>query len=204
MEQVFTNIYENSHWGNNNNNEYNGGSGPGSDINFNKDTYVPFLKKFITDNNIKTIIDLGCGDFKCGKLIYDDLDIVFTGYDAYKKIIDYNSINHSLPKYSFIHLDFCNNKENVINGDLCILKDVLQHWSLHTIYTFLDYLVEFKKFKYILICNCSNQTQDDIDIKNGEWRQLSCEYFPLKKYNPTKLYNYHSKEVSLIEIKSAV
>ena len=38
--------------------------------------------------------------------------------------------------------------------------------------------------------------------KNGEWRKLSCEYFPLKKYNPTKLFNYNSKEVSVIEIKS--
>jgi len=79
------------------------------------------------------------------------------------------------------------------------LKDVIQHWSLDNIHTFLDYLVEEKKFKYILICNCCYQTSDNIDIVNGENRQLSCDYLPLKKYNPTKLYNYHSKEVSVIE-----
>ena len=84
-----------------------------------------FLKKFITDNNIKTIVDLGSGDFKCGKLIYDDLDIMYTGYDVYKKVVDYNSKQNSKSIYSFIHLDFCNNKENIINGDLCILKDVI-------------------------------------------------------------------------------
>jgi len=196
MEQVFTNVYENMAWGNNNISEYNGSSGHGSCIDFNKDNYVPFLKKFITSNNIKNIVDLGCGDFICGKLIYDDLDILYTGYDAYKKVIDYNSTQYSLPKYSFTHLDF-------INGELCILKDVIQHWSLDNIYLFLDYLIEIKKFKYILICNCSNQIQDNTDIKNGEWRQLSCEYLPLKKYNPIKLYNYNSKEVSVIEIKSA-
>ena len=200
MEQVFTNIYENNIWGNNNNFVYNGSSGGGSDLDYNKNSYVLFLKKFITDNNIKNIVDLGCGDFRCGKLIYDDLDISYTGYDAYKKIIDYNSSQQSLPKYSFNHLDFCNNKENIINGDLCILKDVIQHWSLDYIYTFLDYLIEYKKFKYILICNCCNQTQDNADIHIGGWRQLSCDYFPLKKYNPIKLFNYHSKEVSIIEI----
>jgi len=81
------------------------------------------------------------------------------------------------------------------------LKDVIQHWSLDYIYNFLDYLVEYKKFKYILICNCCNQTQDNADIHIGGWRQLSCDYFPLKKYNPIKLFNYHSKEVSIIEIK---
>ena len=203
MEQTFTNVYESKSWGNNNIAQYNGSSGEGSTLNYNKDTYVPFLKKFINDNNIKNIVDLGCGDFICGKIIYDDLDILYTGYDTYKKVVDYNSKNHSLPKYSFIHLDFCNNKENIISGDLCILKDVTQHWSLDNIYTFLDYLVEHKKFKYILICNCCKQTRDNTDIKNGEWRPLSCEYFPLKKYNPTKLYNYASKEVSVIETKSA-
>ena len=200
MEEIFTNIYENNAWGNNNNSEYAGSSGPGSEIYYNENTYVPFLKKFIIDNNIKTIVDLGCGDFKCGNLIYDDLDITYTGYDAYKKIIDYNSRQDS-SKYSFLHLDFYNNRENIINGDLCILKDVVMHWSVDNIYTFLDYLVENKKFKYILICNCSHQTQDNIDIQNGDFRHLSCEYFPLKKYDPIKLYNYDSKEVSLIEIK---
>ena len=203
MEKIFTNLYENNVWGNNNNNQYSGSSGEGSDVDYNKDTYVPFLKKFITDNNIKNIVDLGCGDFRCGKLIYDDLDISYTGYDTYKKIVDYNTKQYSLPKYSFMHLDFCNDKEGIITGDMCILKDVIQHWSLENIYTFLDYLVEYKKFKYILICNCCNQTEDDTNIQNGYWRQLSCDYLPLKKYNPVKLYNYHSKQVSVIEIKSA-
>jgi len=203
MEKCFTNVYENKSWGNNHIAEYSGSSGCGSTLNYNANTYVPFLKKFITDNNIKNIVDLGCGDFICGKIIYDNLDILYTGYDTYKKVIDYNSKKYSLPKYSFIHLDFCNNKENIINGELCILKDVIQHWSLDNIYTFLDYLVEKKKFKYILICNCCNQTQDNTDIVNGKFRQLSCDYLPLKKYNPKKLYNYHSKEISVIEIKSA-
>jgi len=198
MEQVFTNIYENKIWGNNNNSEYNGSSGAGSNININRETYVPFLKKFILDNNIKNIVDLGCGDFLCGKIIYDDLYILYTGYDAYKKIIDYNSKQFSLPKYSFTHLDFCNNKENIVNGDLYILKDVLQHWSLDNIYKFLDYIIEHKKCKYILISNCCNQTQDDTDIRDGEGRELSCDFLPLKKYNPKKMYKYYSKEVSII------
>jgi hypothetical protein len=85
MEQPFTNIYECKSWGDNNIDEYSGSSGAGSGINYNNDTYVPFLKKFIIDNNIKNIIDFGCGDFICGNLIYDDLDILYTGYDTYKK-----------------------------------------------------------------------------------------------------------------------
>ena len=79
------------------------------------------------------------------------------------------------------------------------MKDVLQHWKTDEIYTFLDYLVENKLFKYILICNCCNQTENN---PNNDDRStpLSSNFFPLKKYNPIKLYNYHSKEVSVISI----
>jgi hypothetical protein len=199
MEKYFTDIYENKIWGDNKNDQYNGSSGGGSDIEFNEYTYVPFLKKYIINNNIKKIVDLGCGDFKCGNLIYDDLDILYTGYDTYKKIIDYNLKQHSLPKYSFIHLDFFNKKETIINGDLCILKDVIQHWKIDEIYTFLDYLVENKIFKHILICNCCNQVKNNPE-NHDRSTPLSIDFFPLKKYNPVKLYNYNSKEVSVIYI----
>ena len=55
MEQVFTHIYETSIWGSNNNDGYNGSSGGGSDIDYNKNTYVPFVKDFITNMKIKSI-----------------------------------------------------------------------------------------------------------------------------------------------------
>jgi hypothetical protein len=199
MEYYFTYVYENNIWGSNKNDEYDCSSGSGSSIEYNKETYIPFLKNFIIENNIKTVIDLGCGDFLCGKLIYDDLDVSYTGYDIYKKIVDYNIKNNSSAKYSFIHLDFCNNKENIIDGDLFILKDVIQHWSSNSIYNFIDYLLEFKKFKYILICNNNNQIEDNADTLDGGYRCLNIEYFPLKKYNLTKIYEYNSKDVYILQ-----
>ena len=101
MEEIFTNAYENNLWGNNNISEYSGSSGIDSDIDYNKDGYVPFLKTFISNNNIKTVIDLGCGDFKCGELIYNELDILYTGYDVYKKLMEYNEVNISSLKTIF-------------------------------------------------------------------------------------------------------
>lgn len=200
MEEIFTNIYENCVWGNNNNGNYTGSSGGGSDVSFNKDSYIPFLKQFILRNNVKSVVDLGCGDFKCGPHIYDNLNITYTGYDVYNKVIIHNKANHSPDKYNFIHLDFWKKKEDIISGDLCILKDVLQHWSLSYIYTFLDYLVDNKKFKYIVLCNCCNQTRDNTSINNGEGMPLSCAYLPLRKYGPIKQFNYKTKEVSVITL----
>ncbi len=199
MEHTFTMIYENKTWGDNKNTQYNGSSGGGSDIEYNINTYIPFLKKYIDDNNIKTVVDLGCGDFRCGSLIYNDLDVVYTGYDTYKKIIEHNSYTFDKEKYHFKHLDFFNNKEIIVGSDLCIIKDVLQHWNTLDIYTFLDYLVDSHKFKYILICNCANQLYNQQDISNGQWRPLRASMEPLSKYNPIVLYEYNSKEVSVIK-----
>jgi hypothetical protein len=200
MEAIFEHIYESHEWGTNDHPDYKGSSGGGSAIDYNKDTYVPFLRKFITDHTIRTIVDLGCGDFRCGTLLYDDLDIHYTGYDAYEKVVQSNQKHYSLsiPKYTFVHLDFYTYKESIASADVCLLKDVLQHWSLEAIYEFLDYLVASKKFKHILITNCCNQTTDNTTIKNGDWRPLSCQFLPLKKYTPLQLYTYDSKEVSMI------
>ena len=110
MEQVFTYIYENNIWGNNLNNKYSGSSGDGSTIEFNKDTYINFVQNFIKDHNITSVVDLGCGDFRCGGLIYDELDVKYTGYDVYKKVVDFNTSNRSGTKYNFIHLDLVYSK----------------------------------------------------------------------------------------------
>ena len=83
---------------------------------------------------------------------------------------------------------------------MCIIKDVLQHWSLKNIYKLLDFLVYTKRFKYILITNCCNQLVDNTDIPDGSWRELGSKYFPLKKYEPIVLYKYHTKEVCLIKV----
>ena len=202
MEKIFTNIYENCIWGNNNIENYKGSSGSGTTVN--SESYIEFIKNFIINNKIKNIVDLGCGDFMIGDLIYNNLDINYTGYDAYNGVISYNIIKYnSISKYNFIHLDFFNKKEEIIEGDLCILRDVLMHWDINSINTFLEYIIKSKKFKYILLCNCCNQQVDNPEICTGDWRPLSANFLPLKNFNPKIVYNYLSnvlKEISIIEI----
>lgn len=197
MEEIFTAIYENQVWGDNQNKNYRGSSGGGSEVAYNE-KYIGMLKEIIKKCNIRSVVDLGCGDFRIGHLLYDDLDIMYTGYDVYKKIIEYNSICYTQPKFNFKCLDFCKNIDQVTSGDLCILKDVLQHWELKKIYAFMDLITQSQKFKYILIVNCCNQMEDDTNCATGEWRPLSCKYMPLKKYNAKMIGRYNSKEVSII------
>ena len=102
--KIFTDYYEKCTWGNNQNKKYLGSSGPGSSLGFNIQHYVSFLKNFITTNNIKNIVDLGCGDFRCGLSIYSELFVKYVGYDAYEKVIEFNKEN-----FNFNSSDFCLN-----------------------------------------------------------------------------------------------
>jgi hypothetical protein len=192
----FTRIYETCEWADNKDPLYRGSSGGGSTVEYNKDAYVPFVRQFIADNGVRSVADLGCGDFACGPLIYDDLDVVVHGYDAYAAVVEANQARQGA-KYTFTHLDFVHQKEDIEPADLCILKDVLQHLLIVDIYAFLDYLMESRKFKYILVCNCCGQTKHNpvnIQLSTG----LSCEFFPLKRYRAQKMLLYGTKEVSLI------
>ena len=202
MQAIFTSIYENKHWGDNEAEQYAGSSGTGSSVEANLLTYAPFLRAFIKLNNIKSVVDCGCGDWRCGPVFYNNLPITYTGIDAYDKLIEAHKVVHS--QHTWMCMDFFGKKEEIPSADLLILKDVIQHWKTAEIYEFLDHITASKKFKYILIVNCCNQTIDDYDIPKiiedtYRWRPLSANYFPLKKYKPDILFKFNTKEVSVIE-----
>ena len=186
MEPIFTEIYEKNVWGDNNSYIYRGSSGTGSSVEYCKN-YIPFLREFIKTHNIKSVVDLGCGDGRTLKVIYDDLDVKYTGYDAYRDVIVNNKLTHA-EKYIFNHLDFFTFKEYINGGELCILKDVIQHWSLADIKIFMDYIISSKKFKYIMVNNCACQTIDNADCVTEGCRSLSCKFEPLKGYGFKEIF----------------
>lgn len=204
MNTAFTDIYEERVWGDNNDIKYAGSSGIGSSLEYNQSRWIPFLKNFILKNGVKSVVDLGCGDFQCGPVIYNSLPIEkYTGYDAYGKVVTANSERNLSSKFSFFHCDISNEVENIEPADLCILKDVLQHWPDEEIVLFMDQLVACKKYKLILLCNCS--TGEILENKLvggfvGGFHPLKAETYPLNKYNPKVVFGWHTKEVCLINM----
>jgi FkbM family methyltransferase len=209
--KVFTEVYETNKWGDNDNPKYEGSSGFGSALEYNEKTYIPFMHKFFKEYKIKSVVDLGCGDFRIGLLLYDKTNIDYTGYDAYKGVIDYN--NDKFKEYTnfhFIHSDFTSvqARQNINNADLCIIKDVLQHLPNKIVIKFLDYITKSNKFKYILLINSCVSRYSIKDINPGDFRPLSALYHPLKKYNAKVLYkwdikfgiHFDRKEISLITL----
>jgi hypothetical protein len=164
-----------------------------------KSIYVTMLINFIKEHNIRSVVDAACGDWQSSHLIYDQLEnIEYDGYDIVKFLMEENKIKY--PKYNFHHLNFYEYPENLKSADLLILKDVIQHWSTRQIVSFLDRLLSLNQYKYILICNSSNQKYD-YSIDDITDQPLSCNYFPLKQYGGKVVYKYNDKEVSIIECK---
>ena len=92
--KVSKKTYETREWGTNGNPNYCGSSGDGSKIEYNKKDYIPFIRDFLKIRNIQSVVDLGCGDFLIGPLIYADMNLNYTGYDAYKGVIDYHTTQY--------------------------------------------------------------------------------------------------------------
>jgi hypothetical protein len=195
MEQVFTNIYKRNTWGENVSSEFTGSSGGGSELSVNTE-YIAFLKDFIHKHKVNTVVDIGCGDWRCGEAIYGDLTTLYTGYDVYYDLVVSLQKNYTNPRYNFIHND-CSNIDTLKSADLLIVKDVLQHWSDDNVKAFLKNAPA--KYKFILITNCRNLPNSYSPIQTGESRSLPFPEHPIwNGVNARIVLRYFTKEVVLI------
>ena len=187
--EIFDYYYKVDAWGN--------GSGHGSTYEFNKDVYIPRIREFILNNQIKNVVDIGCGDCQSTFHIYNGLEIDYLGIDIVESVIESNKVKY--PEYKFGRLNISEEVDEIPDAELYIIKDVLQHWDTLTVVNFLDKLVT-KKFKFIIIVNDGNISNyiGPSDIKIGEWRPLSVFNYPLNRYSGFVLFKYNIKEVSLI------
>lgn len=141
LRTVFENIYTNNKWGGEHGAYY---SGRGSDDDF-AIPYAELVKKFILDNSIKSVVDCGCGDFRVAqKFITDDID--YTGVDIVKGLVDRNNQLFATSNTQFT----CKNivEEQLPDGDLCLVRQVLQHLQNDEIKKALQ---NMKKYKYVIV-----------------------------------------------------
>lgn len=135
---VFDKIYEYSYWGK--------GSGGGSSPEATQ-PYKVFLEDFIRQHEIKSVVDLGCGDWQFSQFL-DFGDATYIGIDASKRVIAHNQQSFSRPGVSFANLPKdCN---DIPSADLLVCKDVLMHLSTKEVQDIVSIL---PNFKYALITN---------------------------------------------------
>ncbi len=199
-EIVFTNIYDSQEWGQTFSNTFTGSSGPGSSIEYNRE-YIGFLRSFLQTYQIRSVVDLGCGDWRCGTAIYSDIPCSYTGYDVYKKMIESHRQSFRNPLWQFECKNCAAELDTMVDADLLIVKDVLQHWSDEEVTHFMEYQMKAKKYKYILITNCVNEYDGSLQ-KPGGWRQLSKTHPLLIPYALQEIFRYDTKQVLLFSPSS--
>ena len=145
-EDIFDNIYEKGIWGKDEQN--NSTSGAGSHKVEIVDPYVNVVKKIIAENNIKTVVDLGCGDFAVGSLIVDCCES-YNACDVSNVILERNRSKYQSPKLKFEKLDL--SKDILPHADIAFVRQVLQHLSNENIKSFVQQLNNSKNFKFLLV-----------------------------------------------------
>ena len=199
-EAVFKYIYDRNIWGQTDDYKTDDtpNSGKGSSVQTNV-PYIMFLRKFLQERNIKSVADVGCGDWRCSAEIYKGLDCFYIGYDIYEPLIHKHTETYKNPNWRFKTLNCCSSPDKIFPSDLLILKDVLQHWTDRQVKEFMDYVTTSNRFKYILITNCCSPKMFTTLIFAGGWRTLQNDHHLLKPYDLKPVLSYGTKSCLLWE-----
>lgn len=175
LKSAFSAIYRDDAWSN--------GSGPGSIPQINR-PYIVFLEAFVRNNNVRRIIDIGCGDFQLMKSV-DVGAIEYIGYDLVPQVIEANRHQHKRKSLSFCEMP--SSPEELPEGDLAIVKDVLIHLDNRTCHSLLNALLNKNRF----VITVNNRTNDanayNKEIVSGEFRPVDVSLPPLNFPSATVL-----------------
>jgi SAM-dependent methyltransferase len=141
LKKIFTYIYRENVWGGERGQLY---SGPGSHESVSKQ-YIEIVNDFIKQRDVKTVIDVGCGDFRVWRLL-DTSSIHYIGIDIVPDLIDRNTSLYGSPRITFACLNAV--RDELPDGDLCLVRQVLQHLSNDHISKILKKL---KKYRYVIV-----------------------------------------------------
>jgi SAM-dependent methyltransferase len=171
-EEVFTDIYSKNRWGGKSG-TFN--SGDGSHETAVVSPYVAALAAELErlGAGSMTVVDLGCGDFSVGQLLAPYCGR-YVGVDIVKPLVIHNQATYGNDHVSFQHLNIV--ADELPSGDICFVRQVLQHLSNQQIAAALPKLRQFR-WSFItehhpsperfLFANADKAHGDSIRIKGG-------------------------------------
>ena len=164
IHRAFEAIYKEDAWGL--------GSGPGSRPS-NTIEYRAFVERFIEANGVRSVTDLGCGDWQFSALM-DWSCVIYTGFDVVESLIMANRARHARPNIAF---KLFQTIEDLPGGDLLLSKEVLQHLPSQTI---ADYINTIRmRYRFALLTNSTEPTgMANGDIAYGGYRPLRLDEPP--------------------------
>lgn len=199
VKDVFTEIYNTNHW-----KSLESISGTGSEISQTV-VLVEGLETWLKSADIRSILDIPCGDFKWMKKV-NLSKINYIGADIVEDLIKDNLEKYQDNNITFKVLNLIN--DPLPNSDVIIVRDCLVHMSYENIFNAIKN-IKLSGSKFLLTTTfvdyCSNY-----DIVTGDWRRLNLQKKPFNFPKPILIINeqctedngiYRDKSMALWEIE---
>jgi hypothetical protein len=120
-KETFSNIYDTFGFG-----STESRSGPGSTLEETK-LLREKIKELVLQKNIKSVVDIPCGDFHWMKEIVFNFES-YIGGDIVDKCIQQNNEKYNSPRIKFINFDLV--KDDIPESDLLIVRDIIGHFPI--------------------------------------------------------------------------
>ncbi|MCR5799064.1 MAG: class I SAM-dependent methyltransferase [Lachnospiraceae bacterium] len=158
-ERLFKNVYKNKLWGEDERkHETQYYSGAGSHDERIIVPYINLLRQLIINNGIRSIFEVGCGDFNIMRQVLENMDdVTYIGGDIVPELVEQNNRRYAQKNIQFIHINGARDTKQYAGGDLLIFRQVFQHNSNRNIEVMLK---QSKKYKYTLVT-------EDVYINEG-------------------------------------
>lgn len=181
-QSIFENIYEKNYWG-----DGESLSGTGSNLSQTRHV-IKFLSALIKERQIKSILDIPCGDFNWMKEV-DLQGVEYMGGDIVSSVIDRNNARYNRKGVSFIHIDLLT--DSLPEADLILVRDCLVHFSNEHVFMALKNVAR-SQAKYLLTTTFPGR--ENVDIITGSWRPVSLEGEPFGLPQPLVLFREKNEE----------
>jgi SAM-dependent methyltransferase len=136
VKDVFSEIYRRNLWG--------GAPGTFSSGTGSKSAqaadYANFVNALIKSRGIQKVVDLGCGDYRVGRLLRQH-EVSYVGVDIVPDLILRNTREFSNESTTFLCRDIIT--DDLPEGDLCLVRQVFQHLSNEQITQILKRLATY-------------------------------------------------------------
>ncbi len=188
QKRIFTDIYENNKWGNT-----ESVSGSGSTL-YATRFLIPELHHLLERYEIKSILDIPCGDFNWMKKVNLD-KIKYHGADIVESLIFKN--RETCPSHKFSVIDLIN--DPLPKVDMIFCRDCLFHLPNDFIINALKN-IKLSGSKYLLTTSYAWKSIPNTNCKMGKWRRLNLELSPFSLPPPIERIiegTYRDKTMSL-------
>jgi hypothetical protein len=203
--RTFQNVYKNNLWGRDKNGGYFSGPGSRGEA---AALYVTRMTELLNRHTAEfgrpiTVVDLGCGDFCVGQALVTEIpELIYVGCDIVPEVIRQNDKLYSNSRVIFRQLDIVT--DPLPEGDVYLVRQVLQHLSNHDIIRFLGrlscsylYVTEGHPTELVGPANPDKVTGPNVrfDWKTGRGRGVELDQPPFNLTTQELFRVFSSKEV---------